>query len=345
MPRWQRLNWKPEGHVGGISEDQVEQATLQWLLSLGWSVAYGPDISPPDARTAGTERGTYREVALRGRLQDAIARLNPHVPPGARDDALRRVLSPNVPGLVNVNRQLHRWLVDGVPVEFQKGGETRGDRVRLLDFTDVATNDWLAVNQFSVQGPKLTRRADVVLFVNGLPLVVIEVKNPGNEDADIWAASNQLQAYQQDIPDLFHTNALQVISDGILARVGSLTSDRERFIAWRTIDGVTTDPLGPMRELETLVLGLFQRDLFLDYLRHYVLFEDDGTLVKKVAGYHQFHAVRAVVQTVLTASAPGGTRKGGVVWHTQGAGKSIEMTCLAAALMARPNWATRRWSW
>lgn len=323
--------------MNGISEDAVEQAMLEWLAGLGWATAHGPDISPPDARTPGLERASYREVVLGGRLRDAIARLNPHIPLGARDDALRRVLSPNVPGLVNANRQVHRWLVDGVPVEFQKDGETRGDRVRLLDFADVAANDWLAVNQFSVQGPKQTRRPDVLLFVNGLPLVLFELKNPGDEDADIWAAWNQLQTYQQDIPDLFHANVLQVISDGIQARMGSLTSDRERFMAWRTIDGVAIDPLGAMRELETLVLGLCQRELLLEYLRHFVLFEDDGRLVKKVAGYHQFHAVRAVVQSVLTASKPGGTRKGGVVWHTQGAGKSIEMTCLAGALMAHPD--------
>lgn len=323
--------------MSGISEDAVEKAMLEWLALQGWATAHGPDISPPDARTPGLERDSYREVVLAGRLREAIARLNPHIPPGARDDALRRVLSPNVPGMVNANRQMHRWLVDGVPVEFQKDGETRGDRVRLLDFADVAANDWLAVNQFSVQGPKQTRRPDVLLFVNGLPLVLFELKNPGDEDADIWAAWNQLQTYQQDIPDLFHANVLQVISDGIQARMGSLTSDRERFMAWRTIDGVATDPLGAMRELETLVLGLCQRELLLEYLRHFVLFEDDGRLVKKVAGYHQFHAVRAVVQSVLAASAPGGTRKGGVVWHTQGAGKSIEMTCLAGALMAHPD--------
>jgi type I restriction enzyme R subunit len=320
-----------------VSEDDVEQAMLEWLNGLGWDTAHGPDISPLDAKTPGTERASYRDVVLSGRLSDAIARLNPHIPPGARDDALRRVLDPNVLGLVNANRQVYRWLVDGVPVEFQKDGETRGARVRLLDFNDVAANDWLAVNQFSVQGPKLTRRPDVVLFVNGLPLVVVELKNPGDEDADIWAAYNQLQAYQQDIPDLFQPNALQVISDGIQARMGSITSDRERFMAWRTVDGITTDPLGPMCELETLVHGLFQRELFLEYLHHFILFENDGQLVKKVAGYHQFHAVRAVVQSVLTASAPGGTRKGGVVWHTQGAGKSIEMTCLAGALMAHPE--------
>src|SRR4051812_49276101 len=260
--------------MSGVSEDVVERTMLEWLVGLGWSIAHGPDISPPDALTPGTERGSYREVVLAGRLRDAIARFNPHVPLAARDDALRRVLNPNVPGLINANRQVHRWLIDGVPVEFQKDGETRGDRVRLIHFSDVAANDWLAVNQFSVLGPKLTRRPDVVLFVNGLPLVMVELKNPGDEDADIWAAWNQLQAYQEDIPDLFHANTVQVISDGIQARMGSLTSDRERFMAWRTIDGITTDPLGPMRELETLVLGLFQRELLLQYLRHFILFED-----------------------------------------------------------------------
>lgn len=320
--------------MSGITEDVVEQAMLEWLSALGWQTAYGPDISPPDAKTAGTERDTYRDVTLRHRLAAAIAKLNPHIPPVARDDALRHVLNPNVPGFANTNRQLYRWLVDGVPVQFQKDGETRGDRVRLVDFTNVAANDWLAVNQFSIQGAKKTRRPDVVLFLNGLPLVVVELKNPGDQNAGIWGAWNQLQAYQEDIPDLFSANAIQVISDGTTARMGSLTSSKERFLAWRTIDGSETDPLGPMRELETLTRGLFRRDYLLDYLHHFILFEDEGRLVKKIAAYHQFHAVRAVVESVLRASAPGGSRKGGVVWHTQGAGKSIEMTCLAGALMA-----------
>lgn len=320
--------------MSGITEDAVEQAMLEWLATLGWQTAHGPDISPPDAKTPGTERDTYRDVALRHRLAAAIAKLNPHIPAVARDDALRHVLNPNVPGLVNANRQLYRWLVDGVPVEFQKDGETRGDRVRLVDFTDIAANDWLAVNQLAIQGPKQLRRPDVVLYLNGLPVVVVELKNPGDENADIWAAWNQLQAYHQDIPDLFNANALEVISDGTTARMGSLTSNKERFLAWRTIDGHETDPLGAMRELETLTHGLFRREYLLEYLRHFILFEDDGQLVKKVSAYHQFHAVRAVVQSVLQASSPGGSRKGGVVWHTQGAGKSIEMTCLAGALMA-----------
>lgn len=323
-----------------LTEDHVEQATLEWLAALGWEVGHGPDVSPPDAKTPGTERDTYREVALRHRLRDAIRRLNPHIPAGAQDEACRMVLNPNIPGQVQANRQMHRWLVEGVPVQYQKDGETRGDRVKLVDWTDTARNDWLALNQFSIQGPKLTRRPDVVLFLNGLPVVVVELKNPGDENADLWAAFNQLQAYKEDIPDLFQSNALLVISDGIEARVGSLTADQERFMAWRTIDGVTVDPLGAMKELETLVHGLFQRDLLLDYLRHFILFEDEGKLVKKVAGYHQFHAVRAVVESVLEASNPKADAsrrgKGGVVWHTQGAGKSIEMTCLGGMLMQHP---------
>ena len=326
--------------TSGVTEDHVEQATLEWLAALGWEVGHGPDGSPPDAKTPGTERDTYRETALKHRLQGAIRRLNPHIPAGAQDEACRQVLSPNLPGLVQANRQMHRWMVEGVPVEYQKGGETRGDRVRLVDWSDVSRNDWLALNQFSIQGPKRTRRPDVVLFLNGLPVVVVELKNPGDEHADLWSAFNQLQTYKDDIPDLFLSNALLVISDGLEARVGSLTADRERFMAWRTIDGETVDPLGAMRELETLVHGLFQRELLLDYLRHFILFEDEGRLVKKVAGYHQFHAVRAVVERVLVASSPQAEAsqrgKGGVVWHTQGAGKSIEMTCLGGKLMQHP---------
>lgn len=239
-----------------LTEDHVEQASLAWLVALGWEVGHGPDVSPPDAKTPGTERDTYREVTLKHRLRDTIRRLNPHIPASAQDEAARMVQSPNVPGQVQANRQMHRWLVEGVPVQYQKDGETRGDRVKLVDWVDVAGNDWLALNQFSVQGPKLTRRPDVVLFLNGLPVVVVELKNPGDENADLWAAFNQLQAYKEDIPDLFIGNALLVISDGIEARMGSLTADQERFMAWRTIDGVSVDPLGPMKELETLVREL-----------------------------------------------------------------------------------------
>ena len=241
---------------------------------------------------------------------------------------------------MQANRQFHRWLTDGVPVEINKDGETLGDRVKLIDFGNPDHNEWLVINQFSIEGrghaKAHTRRPDIVVFINGLPLAVIELKNPADENADIWHAFNQLQTYKEDIADLFVFNEVLAISDYTLARMGSLSADQERFNVWRTIDGVNLDPLGNLQQMETLIRGLFRKDFFLDYLRHFVLFEDEGltgNLVKKIAGYHQFHAVRAVVQSVIEASRPGGSRKGGVVWHTQGSGKSIEMTCLAGRLM------------
>ena len=215
--------------------------------------------------------------------------------------------------------------------------ETRGDFVRLIDWADVAANEWLAVNQYPLKGPKHTRRPDVILFVNGLPLVLLELKNPADENADIRKAYDQLQTYKEQIPDVFQYNELLLISDGSEARLGALSSDAERFMQWRTIDGVNLDPLGQFNELETLVRGLLAPATLLDYLRFFVLFEDDGGLVKKVAGYHQFHAVRAAIQQVVAASRPtteaARKGKGGVVWHTQGSGKSITMTCFAARVM------------
>lgn len=317
-----------------ILEDHVEQEALGWFAELGYDIAFGPNIAPDGTSP---ERSSYRQVILIDRLMAALSRINLHLPEFAISDATRQILTPNLPGLIPTNRQFHRWLVTGIPVQYQKGGETRGDRVKLVDFADPDNNDWLVVNQYTVEGAKHTRRPDIVMFLNGLPLAVIELKNPADENADVWAAFNQLQTYKEDIPDLFQTNELLVASDLLNARLGALTSNAERFMGWRTIDGVEIDPLGPMRELETTIRGLFDRKLLLDYLRHFILFEEDESIVKKIAGYHQFHAVRAVQKSVLKASAAGGSRKGGVVWHTQGAGKSIEMTCLAGKIMACPE--------
>ena len=205
--------------------------------------------------------------------------------------------------------------------------------MRLIDFEDVAANEWLAINQFSIKGPKYTRRPDIILFINGLPLVLLELKNPADQTADIWKAYDQIETYKEQIPDVFQYNEVLVISDGTEALMGSLSADAERFMAWRTIDGVTLDPLGQFNELETLVRGVLAPAYLLDFLRFFVLFEDDGTLVKKIAGYHQFHAVRSAITQVVDASRPGGSHKGGVVWHTQGSGKSITMTCFAARVM------------
>ncbi|MDX9945217.1 MAG: HsdR family type I site-specific deoxyribonuclease, partial [Azonexus sp.] len=301
---------------------------------VGYTHLYGPDIAPDGDSP---ERANYLQVVLENRLNSAVDRNNPHIPAAARADAVRQVLDLGIPSLLAANRQLHKFLVGGVPVQYQKDGETLGDFVRLIDWEHPLRNEWLAINQFSIRGPHHTRRPDIILFINGLPLVLIELKNPADENADIWKAFDQIQTYKEQIADVFQYNELLVIADGSEARLGSLSANAERFMQWRTIDGVTIDPLGQFNELETLVRGLLAPAMLLDYLRYFVLFEDDGTLVKKVAGYHQFHAVRAAIQQVVTASRPDGPAttkgKGGVVWHTQGSGKSITMTCFAARVM------------
>ncbi|MCK6432400.1 MAG: type I restriction endonuclease subunit R [Burkholderiaceae bacterium] len=320
-----------------MTEDQIEQECLAWLADVGWQHRYGPDIAP-DGDTP--ERDNYRQVLLLRRLRSAVAALNPTVPAAAHEDAIRQVLDLGTPVLLAANRHFHRLLVGGVPVQYQRDGETRGDFVRLVDWANPARNEWLAVNQFSVTGPHHTRRPDIVLFVNGLPLVLIELKNPADLNADVWKAFHQIQTYKAQIPDIFQTNEVLVVSDGSEALLGSLSADSERFMAWRTIEGNALDPLGKFHELQTLVRGALAPAYLLDYLRYFVLFEDDGQLVKKIAGYHQFHAVRAAIAQVVTASRPNSDArlrgKGGVVWHTQGSGKSITMTCFAARVMQEP---------
>jgi type I restriction enzyme R subunit len=316
-----------------MTEDQLEQEALGWLSEVGYQTLSGYDLAPDGIAP---ERADYRQVLLVERLRGAIGRLNPEIPLVARDDALKQVVDLGVPSQLAANRHFHKLLVNGVPVQYQKGGEIIGDFVRLIDWANVAANEWLAINQYSLKGPHHTRRPDIILFVNGLPLVLLELKNPADETADIWKAFDQIQTYKEQIPDVFEYNELLVISDGSDARFGSLSANAERFMQWRTIDGVNLDPLGEFNELETLVRGLLSPAMLLDYLRYFVLFEDDGTLVKKIAGYHQFHAVRSAIQQVVDASRPGGTHKGGVVWHTQGSGKSITMTCFAARVMQEP---------
>lgn len=313
-----------------MTEDQLEQEALEWLRETGYRHRFGPDIAPDgDA----PERQSYRDAVLVGRLQEAIARLNQEVPAAARADALQQVLTLGHPVQLAANRAFHRLLVNGVPVEYQFDGETRGDLVRLIDFANPKNNDWLAVNQFTVQGPRHNRRPDIVLFINGLPLVVIELKNPADENADLGKAFDQLQTYKEQIGDLFRYNEMLVLSDGTEARMGSLSASIERFMAWRSIDGETLDPLGRFNELETMIRGIFEPARLLDYLRFFILFEDEGELIKKIAGYHQYFAVRTAIERVIAASESEGDHKGGVVWHTQGSGKSITMVCFAARVM------------
>ena len=320
-----------------MTEDQLEQEALGWLASVGYTPLNARDLDHLDPRL---ERTSTREVVSAVSLRAAIDRLNPAVPVAAREDAFKQVLDMGQPALLSGNRAFHRVLVAGVPVQYQKDGETRGDFVRLMDWHDAGRNEWLAVQQFTIKGPRHTRRPDIILFINGLPLVLVELKNPAGLNADIWKAYDQIQTYKEQIADVFTFNELLVISDGTDARMGSLSANAERFMQWRTIDGVALDPLGKFQELETLVRGVLAPAYLLDYLRYFVLFEDDGHLVKKVAGYHQFHAVRAAVEQVVTAaSTDEATRrgKGGVVWHTQGSGKSITMACFAARVMQEPR--------
>ncbi|PTR02129.1 type I restriction enzyme R subunit [Nitrosomonas nitrosa] len=337
-----------------ITEDQLEQLALSWFQDTGWDYRYGPDIAPDGDNP---ERTDYRQVLLAGRLKQALQRLNAGIPASVLDDVAHQLTKPGHPSLILNNRSFHELLIDGVPVEVVIDGVKRGDRVRLIDFAQPQQNQFLVVNQYTVQGAKQPRRPDMVCFINGLPMAVIELKNPAAEQSDIWAAFNQLETYKAEIADLFIFNEALVISDGLHARVGSLTADRERFLPWRTIRNENDRPLLEF-ELEKVVRGFFSPELLLDYLRYFILYEqsDDG-LIKKIAGYHQFHAVREAVRvTVIAATQPQverntqreeratygkqvvpGSRKGGIVWHTQGSGKSISMVCFTGKLMQQPQ--------
>jgi type I restriction enzyme R subunit len=318
-----------------FAESEVEEAALSWFEELGYSVLFGPDLAPGELFS---ERGSYQDVVLERRLTDAIARLNPHLPPEAHEEAYRKVTRSDSPSLIARNRAFHKMLVDGVNVEYSKSeGGIAGAQARLIDFDNPDANDWLAVNQFTVVEGQHERRPDIVLFVNGLPLAVIELKNPADESATIWSAFNQLQTYKAQIPSLFTYNELLVISDGVEARLGSLTANKEWFLPWRTIEG---DDVAPptVSQLGVLVKGVFDRERLLEMLRYCIVFEDTegGTVAKKIAGYHQFHAVREAVNAAVVASRPDGDRRGGVVWHTQGSGKSLTMAFFAGRIVLHP---------
>ena len=341
-----------------ITEADVEAAALDWLAGLGWAVAYGPDIAP-DA--LGAERSDYGQVVLERRLRDALGELNPSLSESALEDTYRKLTRPEGATLEARNRAFHRMLVEGVTVEHRDGeGRIRGAQVKVIDFDDSANNDWLAVNQFTVTENRNTRRPDIVLSVNGLPLGVVELKNPADEDATIWTAWQQFQTYKAELPALFSLNEALVVSDGTEARVGTLTAGREWFKPWRTVTGETlADP--HMTELQVVLEGIFEPRRFLALVRDFIVFEDDGSgaLVKKMAGYHQFHAVRVAVGETLRAAKlqraeargaeerghyeagrkPGGEpgdRRIGVVWHTQGSGKSLTMAFYSGAIVREP---------
>jgi type I restriction enzyme R subunit len=337
-----------------ITEDQLEQECIRWFTDQGYLYKNGYDIAPDGDSP---ERDDYHQVILKQRLLNQLAIINPELPIEALNDVVNTVSSPDTPILIKNNRAFHKFVIEGVPVEYTavEDGEskTKHTHAQLMDFTTPDNNEFLIVNQFTITGTKGNRRPDVVVFINGLPISVIELKNPADEHADIWNAFNQLQTYKDEISDLFVFNEALIVSDGWTARVGSLTANKERFLPWKT---VATEDDRPLLEfqLETMVRGFFKQDLLLDYIRYFVLFEtDNDKIIKKIAGYHQFHAVRAAVEaTVRAANTSGhflestipalekikqGSGKAGVVWHTQGSGKSISMVCYASKLLQQAS--------
>jgi type I restriction enzyme R subunit len=335
-----------------ITEDQLEQLCLQWFQSIGYDYVCGYDIAPDGDSP---ERSDYRQIILHSRLLNRLEAINPHLPIATLEQVALQIAKPATPVLINNNKAFHQLVLEGVKVEFKEKGESKIDYVQLVDFANVTNNQFLVVNQYTITGTKGMRRPDVIVFINGLPLAVLELKNPADNNADIWSAYQQLQTYKEEIPDLFMFNEALVVSDGLIARVGSLTANKERFLPWRVVNNENDKPLFEYF-LETLVKGFFKPELFLDYIRYFVLFENNGDdTIKKIAGYHQFHAVREAVRaTVIAAQRPekntlaepranwgdkvvAGSGKAGVVWHTQGSGKSISMVCYAGKLLAQPE--------
>jgi len=318
----------------GFGESVVEQASLAWLESLGYMVLHGPEIAAGEPAAERDDTG-YHDVILERRLRQALERLNPKLPPEALQDAYKRLTVADEPSMVTCNHALHQRLVEGVTVEYTRpDGSIGGALVHVIDFDHPDNNDWVAVNQFTVVEGQNNRRPDVLIFLNGLPVVLMELKNPADENATIWRAFDQIQTYKAQIPSLLTYNELLIISDGLEARVGSLTATTERFMPWRTIEGEALAPAS-LPQLQVVLQGLLDKRRLLDFIRYFVVFEDEGggILTKKIAGYHQFHAVNRALAETLKATDETGDRRVGVVWHTQGSGKSLTMAFYAGRLV------------
>jgi type I restriction enzyme R subunit len=317
-----------------ITEDQLEQLSIDWLKEMGWDYENGYEIAPDSDNP---KRNDYKEVFIRERLEEAVTKINPDIKDNVREEVVTRILRPESPITEVNNRQFHKYLNEGVPVDVRAKDRLKGDFVRIIDFENLDNNNFLVVNQFTITGKNGNRRPDLILFINGLPLGVIELKNPADENADIWKAYEQMGTYKEELPDLFAYNLTCIISDGFNARIGSLTAGKERYGFWRTLRNEQERPSFEF-ELETMIKGFFNQELLLDYLRYFVVFEEkEFGLIKKIAGYHQFHAVRTAISSTVTATNDIKDGKCGVVWHTQGSGKSISMCCYAAKLMAHPK--------
>jgi type I restriction enzyme R subunit len=316
-----------------ISENEIEEIALSILQGLGYQYLNGLVISPDSEHP---ER-QYTEVVLTRRLRDAIDKLNPTITQDAKEDALKKVLRTESPNQLINNENFHRYLTDGVDVEVRTPSGIRGEKVYIVDFTNPENNEFLAVNQFTIIEGSQNKRPDLILFVNGLPLVVIELKNAVDENASVKSAFNQLQTYKQTIPSLFTYNELLIVSDGWDALCGTLTSDYGRFMSWKSKDGKTTaDHLQP--QMEVMLLGMVNKTTLLDLIRQFIVFEKSDTkTLKKVAAYHQYYAVNKAVESTIIASSSNGDRRGGVIWHTQGSGKSLIMVFYSGKLIIEPR--------
>jgi len=343
-----------------MTESEVEEATLDILKELGWTIIYGPDISEGGVN----EERKYNEVVLVQRLRHALEKINKDIPREAIEEAIKKVIRTDSQNQIINNQHFHKFVTEGVPVQYKrKDGSVKDDSVLLFDFNNIKNNEFLAINQFTIIEERNNRRPDIILFVNGLPIVLIELKNPADENATIWSAFNQFETYKQQISSIFRFNEILVLSDGLEARAGTLTSNKERFTPWKTIDGKKMPKSAP--QLEILINGMLNKDVLLDLIRHFIVFEidkdkKDGSIKinKKIAAYHQYHAVNKAVQSTIRASAnseliiredpeeyglpsvksqPRGDKRAGVIWHTQGSGKSLIMVFFAGKLVVQPE--------
>lgn len=334
-----------------LTENDIEMLALEELENLGWTYLHGPEIAPDGEYQ---ERQSWDQTVLVGRLRSAIATINPAVPAHLQEQALKEVTRINSPELITNNEQFHTLLTNGLELSYHQDGQERGIKVWLIDFDQPENNDFLVVNQFTVIENNNNKRPDIILFVNGLPLVVVELKNAADENATVRKAFDQLETYKVTIPSLFTYNEICIISDGLDARAGSLSAGYSRFMAWKTADGKTEADLladgaqvSPrIGQMETLIKGLLNKSTLLDYIRHFVVFETSkredvkpGIItietIKKIAAYHQYYAVNKAVDSTELATSRQGDRKGGVVWHTQGSGKSLSMVFYAGKLVLR----------
>src|SRR2546426_9604770 len=311
-----------------IHESDVEENVLAILESLGYEIMRGDNEDYlPGGRSA--LRADYRDVVLVKRLRGALKRINPSITEEAREQAVKQVLRSESQKLIADNESFHKLLVDGVDVPIQSGGEERYQKIWLFDFENPRNNDFFAVNQFTVIENNVERRPDVILFVNGIPLLIIELKNLADEEATIWTAYDQFQTYEDQLPTLFRYNEILVISDGIEARAGTITSEKERFMQWKTIDG--GKPRQGLTEIEVLLRGMCEKNRLIDIVRNFAVFEKDKQTLKKLAAYHQYWATNKAVKS--TKEARRGDKKAGIVWHTQGSGKSLTMIFYSGKLV------------